>query len=88
MSLAQAMGSVVAVALGGFFFALRTDDHTAALAAGQAAGAGVEVDALVLAFQDTFRVAAVTAALGIVALVLSMGRVARWVPSLQRHARD
>ena len=89
MSLAQAMGSVVAVALGGFFFALRTDDHTAALAAGQVAGAAVvEVDALVLAFQDTFRVAAVTATLGIVALALSIGGVARWVPSLQGQARD
>ena len=81
ISLAQAMGSVVAVALGGFLFALRSDDHAAALAAGQAAaGAAMRVDVLVLAFQDTFRAAAVTAALGVPALALSAGRFPRRVP--------
>ena len=88
ISLAQAMGSVVAVALGGFFFALRTDDHTAALVAGQVAASAVDVDALVLAFQDTFRVAAVIAVLGIPALALSVDWVARRVPSLEGQARD
>ena len=88
MSLSQAMGSVVAVALGGFFFALRSDDHAAALAAGQVVTGAVEVESLVLAFQDTFRVAAVTAALGIPALALSLGWVARRAPSLTEDPID
>ena len=80
------MGSVVAVALGGSLFALRSDHHTTALAAGQAAGAGLDVDVLVLAFQDTFRAAAVTAALGVPALALSAAWLAGRVGGAQGEA--
>lgn len=86
ISLSQAMGSVIAVALGGFLFALRSDHHTAALAAGQAAGAALDVDVLVLAFQDTFRAAAVTAALGVPALALSAAWLAGRVEGAQGEA--
>jgi MFS family permease len=88
ISLSQAMGSVVAVALGGFLFALRSDHHTAALAAGEAVGAALQVDVLVLAFQDTFRAAAVTAVLGVPALALSADWVARRVSGPEGEARD
>lgn len=69
LSLAQATGAVVSVAVGGLVFALRTDDHTAALALAGFAGGDASRDALAMAFQDTFRIAALVA-LGGAALLL------------------
>jgi MFS family permease len=77
LSLSQAMGSVVSVALGGFFFALRSDHHASALAATGLTPEAVEVESLIMAFHDTFRVAVVAVLLGIPALALSSGWVAR-----------
>ena len=75
ISVAQALGSVVSVALGGLVFALRSDDHTANLIAQGLSSSTVEVDSLVLAFQDVFRIGAGIAAGGAALfLLVSLGR--------------
>ena len=71
LSLSQSMGSVLSVALGGLAFALWSDQHTAALAAQGLPGESIAVEALVLAFQDTFRLGAYLATAGIGVLLLA-----------------
>ena len=74
ISVAQALGSVVSVALGGLMFALRSADHAANLVAQGMSTSSVEVESLVLAFQDVFRIGAVIAAGGaVVFLLVSLG---------------
>ena len=71
ISLSQSMGSVLSVALGGLAFALWSDHHAAALAAQGLPEESIDVNALVLAFQDTFRLGTYVSLAGIVVLVLA-----------------
>jgi len=71
LSLTQAMGSVVSVSLLGLVFALRTEHHTTALSTEVFSTGETGSEALVLAFQDIFRLGAVLASVGMVVLMLS-----------------
>ena len=73
LSLSQAMGSVVSVAVGGLLFTLRTDHHTSVLTAQGLPAAGVRLEALVLAFREIFRLGAVLAAVGLAVLMVTAG---------------
>ena len=73
LSLAQAMGWVVSVALGGLAFAILTDHHMAVLDAQGIPAIETEVEALVEAFKGTFHLAALVAVMGVGALLLGMG---------------
>ena len=72
LSLAQAMGSVLCVAIGGLVFTIRADHHAAGLIAGGFPPDKIGVQALVLAFEDVFRIGAIVALGAMMALVLAM----------------
>ena len=72
LSLAQAMGSVVSVAVCGVVFALREDHHITALTDSDLGTELINSEALVLAFQDVFRLGAVLALVGIAVLLLAL----------------
>ncbi len=72
LSLAQAMGSVLCVAIGGLVFTLRADHHTADLIAGGFPLDTISVQALVLAFEDVFRIGAIVALGAMTVLLLAM----------------
>ena len=71
ISLSQSMGSVLSVALGGLAFALWSDHHAAVLAAEGLPKGSIEVESLVLAFQDTFRLGTYVSLAGIGVLLLA-----------------
>ena len=71
ISLSQSMGSVLSVALGGLAFALWSDHHAAALAGQGLSEESIDVKALVLSFQDTFRLGTYVSLAGIVVLILA-----------------
>ena len=73
LSLSQAMGSVISVAVGGLLFTLRTDHHTSVLTAQGLPTQGMELEALVLAFREVFRLGVVLVAVGLAVLVLTIG---------------
>ena len=77
LSLSQALGSVISVAVAGLVFSERTEAHTLALAQQGFGADEVGVQAMVLSFQDTFLLGAAFAAVGVVVLLatsLSNGR--------------
>ena len=79
MALSRSLGTVCSVAIMSAFFAARLDSHTAALVGQSIAGDSGETQAFVLAFKDTYRVAAV---LSVIAALIS---VALWPQVVRRR---
>ena len=73
LSLAWALGWVLSVAIGGLVFDLRSDHHLSILSGQGLSPDGIDAEAFVMAFRDTFRLGAAVVGAGLMVLLMATG---------------